>query len=128
MQYIVQNSCLERTVTLHSRAGSIYSGGFDLAKFCYADDPSTLQFIVFAPAVPLKEGRTIAYTIEHDTDPNFGSAVPLAENFIVQTAESKTVHELVRIPADAKRYARLRIDSDHTGTLDHAAATIRLFF
>ena len=128
MTYNVQNSCLERTLTLHSRAGSIYSGGFDLAKFAYGDDLSNLAFHIFAPAVPLEEGRTVTYSIEHDTDQNFGTPETLVPNVIVQTAAAATVMDAVRVPAGAKRFARLRADSDSERNLDHATATIRLFF
>lgn len=96
-------------------AATNYSDGINLEESSRADFVSRAEFLVEIPLMTtgeLPDTKTYTVSLQHDTDPAFGTAVDLYPNVLVVTgaggAGAAAVSKRLGIPSDIKSYVRLK--------------------
>lgn len=117
---------------LSNGAGTVYSDGIDLGHGTSGDFLADVEFEIGAPALTttlLPDTETLKYSIQHDTDPAFGTVATLLPDVLIQTgaggagAAAATVR--VKLPAHVNRYIRLRAIKTGTGNATTVSATLQ---
>lgn len=133
MGYELRDAQLKVTRALPNGAATVNSSGIDLGHSTRGDVPGNFEVVVMAPAVTtgmLGDAATIKYSIEHDTDPAFGSATLLMGDVLVQTGASgagaAAAEARVRLPSNAKRYIRTKVVKSAAGDASSVSATMEI--
>jgi hypothetical protein len=115
MGFKVKDASLAGTKALPASAGAVYTPTLDLGLGSHGDMLAECELHVNAPALSttqLPDTKTMTYSVEHDTDPNFGTVATLFPTVIVQTgaggAGALTADFNVRLPVDVNRYVRVK--------------------
>lgn len=133
MAFTVRDAQLKQTKALPSGASSVYTDGFDLGHGSKGDFLADVELLISAPALAvgqLANGSTMKYSVQHDTDPAFGTAVVLHTDVITQTGAggvgAAAATQSVRLPVDVNRYVRIRVTNSAAADASAAAVTAEL--
>lgn len=132
----IRDAALVFTRALPNGAATVYSATpLNLELTSRADFIVGHDLIIEAPAcntTQLPDTQTLKYSIEHDSDPAFGSAVALYPDVLTQTGASgagcAAVSKRVALPSDVKSYVRLKIVKSGAGDASAAIAQFALLF
>lgn len=121
---------------LPAGAATNFSSGIDLELTSRADWLGGAEVLVEVPAlttVQLPDTKTVTYSLQHDTDPAFGTAVDVYNGFtMVQTgaggAGAAAISKRIGLPSDVKRYLRLKQVSVATADGSAVSSTTSLVF
>ncbi len=124
---------LVRSVALPDGASkSVATDPLDLGNSDRGDFVATCELEVSAPAVTttmVPDTRTMTYSLEHDDDPEFGSAKTLHPSIVAQVgaggAGAAASKARFRLPVAVKRYVRLKVTSG-ASTTDASAVSAEL--
>lgn len=126
----VRDALLTETRALPNGAATVYSAGIDLQGGTLADKRG-IQALISAPAVNTTEcpdTKTLKYTLQHDTDPAFGTAADLHTDAITQTgaggAGAAAAEKRIGLPDNCNRYVRLKVVGSAAGNATTATATL----
>lgn len=137
MSYEMRDAQLVESTPLPDDASTtVVTDGIDLGKTSRGKHLAPCEFKVSVPAVTttmLPNTKTLTYSLEHDDDPEFGSAAVLHPSIIVQTgaggAGAAASSARYRPPVDVKRYVRLKCVSGADVTNSSAvSAELALLF
>ena len=115
MSFLMKDTALKVTKALPNGAATTNSDAIDLGTSTRGDFLANCEVLMTAPALTtgeLGDTQTIIYTLQHDTDPAFGTVTDLAPNVITQTgaggigAVGATYR--LRLPTTVKRYIRMK--------------------
>ena len=131
--FLVSDAALKVTKALPNGAATIYSDGIDLGVGAKGDFLANVELYITAPALAtgvMGDGKTMKYSVQHDTDSAFGTAAVLMTDVITQTgaggtgAAAATVS--VRLPVDVNRYVRIRAIGSATGDCSSSSLTAEI--
>lgn len=135
MSYQVKDKTLQQTKALSNGAGNTSIDGFDLGTSANADFLSGMELLIEAPALltaELPDAQTMIYSVEHDTDPAFGSATVVATSVLVQTgaggAGAAAASARFRLPTNVKRYVRVKATKGGSGNASGKSMTVSCCF
>lgn len=133
----VRDTSLKVTKPLPNGAATIYTDGIDLglsARSQFAGGPH-VELYIEAPALAfadLGDAATMQYTVQHDTDPAFGSVVDLYGVVLTQTgaggAGAAAATKRVALPTDVKRYLRIKAVNSAAGDASDKSVVAGLVF
>ncbi len=135
MEFGVRDAQLIQTKALPNGAGSTSTDGFDLGHGSKGDFLAPCELLIEAPALAtadLGDADTMKYSIEHDTDPAFGTAVAIAKEVLVQTgaggAGAAAASARFRLPSNVNRYVRVKATNSDAGDASDKSFTVSLMF
>lgn len=117
-----------------SASSSVNSDAIDLGHSTRGDVLADFELLVTAPAVNTTmapDTRTFTYSLQHDDDPAFGTAVTIQPALITQTgaggAGAAGATARFRLPTDCRRYVRLVVAAGaSTGNASTVSATLEV--
>jgi hypothetical protein len=133
----VKDKLLIQTKALSNGAGATAIDGFDLRHNAarYGRHLVDCELLIEMPLLTTTElpnSETYIMSIEHDSDPAFGTAVVLHANVQVQTgaggAGAAAKSTRVRLPSDVKRYVRVKGTKTGTGNVSAKVMTVSLCY
>lgn len=131
--FLVSDANLKVTKALPNGAATIYSDGIDLGHTSRGDFLADVELYITAPALAtgiMGDGKTLLYSVQHDTDPAFGTAAVLLTNVLTQTgagaAGCAAATVSVRLPVDVNRYIRVRAIGSAAGDCSTGSLTAEL--
>lgn len=133
--FLMNDAALKVTKALPNGAATIYTDGIDLGLGSLGDHLADCELLISAPALAtgvMGDGKTMKYSVQHDTDAAFGTAAVLLVDVLTQTgaagagAAAATVS--VRLPVDVNRYIRVRAIGSATGDCSGSSVTAQLRF
>lgn len=131
----IKDALLSQSIALPTGASSVNTAPIDLEQTSRADFVAGVDILIEAPILAVGElanGSTMTYTLQHDTDVAFGSAVDLYPGVLVQTGAggngAAAASKRVALPSDVKRYIRLRATNSAAANASAKSATIGLRF
>lgn len=135
MEPSVRDAALIQTKALPNGAAATAIDGFDLGHGSKGDFLAQTELLIETPALgatPLPNAKTMTFSIEHDDAANFGTAVVLANQVIVQTGAggvgdvAKSAR--FRLPTNVKRYVRVKATGSGAGDASGSAFTVSMVF
>jgi len=112
--YNVRDAALKKVSALPNGAVTTTTTGIDTENGTFGDCVAEVEALLSVPALTtgeLPDAQTITYTIEHDTDAAFGTAVKLFDTF-VQTgaggAGAAANSFRTKLPTSVKRHIRAK--------------------
>lgn len=135
--FLMKDALKKVTRALPAAASStVNSTGIDLEEGTRGDFLADCEVLVSAPALNttiLPDTKTMTYSIQHDTDSAFGTAVTIANALITQTGAggvgAAATTARFRLPTNVKQFIRLQITSGALTTDASAtSATMELVF
>lgn len=135
MEPSVRDAALIQTKALPNGAAATAIDGFDLGHGSKGDFLAQCELLIEAPALgatPLPNAKTMTFSVEHDTDPAFGTAVVLADKVIVQTGAggvgdgAETAR--FRLPTNVNRYVRVKATGSGAGDASASSFTVSVVF
>jgi len=131
----IKDAALQNSRALPNGAATVYSTGIDLGLTSRSDFVAGCELLIEAPAIVvgnLADAATMKWSIEHDTDPAFGTTTPLETDALTQTgaggAGAAAASARVGLPSDVKRYVRLKGVKSGAGDASATSATLSLVF
>ena len=131
--FLMVDANLTVTKALPNGAATIYTDGIDLGHGSRGDFLADVELYISAPALAtgvMGDGKTMKYSVQHDTDPAFGTAAVLYTDVITQTgaggAGCAAATVSVRLPVDVNRYVRVRAVGSATGDCSTSSVTASL--
>jgi hypothetical protein len=136
MAFGIKDAALSKSKALPAAAGSVYTDTLDLETGSHGQVLAECELHVSAPALnttQLPDTKTMTYSVEHDTDPAFGTVATLFPTVIVQTgaggAGAAASDVRLRVPLDVKRYVRVKaLGGAAIGDCSGASVTAELLF
>lgn len=133
--YAVRDASLEVTKALPNGAATIATGGIDLGHSANGDHLARCELEIQAPALAtadLPDTETMIYDVYHDDASDFSSEALLYDNVITQTgaggAGAAAITDSVPLPADVKRYIRVKATNSGAGDASDKSVTVGLKF
>lgn len=131
MSFLMKDTALKLTKTLPNGAATVNSTGLDLTTSSRADFMADVEFLLSSPVLTvgqLADASTIIYTIQHDTDPAFGTVADLLPAALTVTGAggvgAAAATYRFRLPTTVKRY--IRVKAVKIGAADASAASLTL--
>lgn len=135
MEFGVKDASLSVTKALPNGANTIYTDGIDLGHGSKGDFLANCELLIEAPLLvvgDLANAATMKYSIQHDTDSAFGSAVTLLPDVLTQTGAggvgAAAATKRVRLPSDVNRYVRVMAVNSGAGDASDKSVTVGLRF
>lgn len=115
MGFGVIDAALKVTKALPASNTTAVTDGIDLGHGLKGDFLANAELLISVEAVAtglLGNAATHKFSVEHDTDPAFGTAVPLALEILTQTGAggvgAAAASTRFRLPVDVKRHVRVK--------------------
>ncbi len=135
MGFLRKDELVADTKALPNGAATISTDGLDLGHGDKGDFLANAEYVIESPALTtgeLPDGQTLTYSIEHDTDPAFGTVAVLQASVAVITgaggAGAAAANFAVRLPVDVKRYVRTKCVKTGAANASTKSVTGRLQF
>lgn len=130
MGFAIQDAGLKVEKTLPASNTTAVSPTIDLGHGASGDFLADCELLISVEAVAtglLGDAATHKFSVEHDTDPAFGTAAALALEVLVQTgaggAGAAATSARFRLPVDVKRYVRVKVTKS-----DNVNASAKKFY
>lgn len=131
----IKDANLTVSKALSNGAGTVLSAGIDLGLTAKSDFVAQCELLIEAPAhttTLLPDTETEKYTVEHDSDPAFGTVSNLDVDALTQTGAggvgAAAATKRVGLPSDVKRYIRLKAIKTGTGNASTISAKLSVMF
>ena len=125
---------LSKSKALPATDTSVYTDALDLGNLEGGDFVMDCDFVLGVPALnatQLPQNGTVTYSVQHDTDPDFGTVATLIPVIAQQVggvaggADAQTVY--FRVPSTVKQYVRIKATTASAGDCHAGSAVCDLY-
>ncbi len=128
------DASLKDSFALPNGAAATQSDGIELPQGANGHFVAGHECLIEAPAMAtgvMGDGKTMIYSVETDSDPEFGSPTVIIPEIMRQTgaggAGCAAKSQRFRLPANVERYVRVKATGSTTGNASSASATFTIF-
>jgi len=128
----LKDALLTVTAALPNGAANTSTPGIDLGHSTFGDFVAPVEFQLSIPALTTSEqpnDKVLTYTVETDTDSNFGSptvAMTLGTQVGAGGAGAAAVEFRFALPTTTERYVRAKATGDDTGNSSTKSMTLEV--
>lgn len=133
--FMMKDDLLRITRALPNGIATVASTGFDLGHGTRGAFLTPCELLIESPALTtaqLPDTKTIIYDVYHDTASDFSSETLLFSAVLTQTgaqsAGAAAASVQRRLPAEVKRYVRVKASNSGSGNASTVSATLSLVF